>query len=392
VSGELDRFAEARLRELTQGGLLRQPDDGSRRRAAMAAAAQLGVPFVDASSNDYLGLAGGAAGQDVSRETRVQVGAPGAGASRLIHGTRDALVQLEAQLAAWVDAPAALLFTSGYAANVGLLSALGTAGSVIFSDRLNHASTVDGCRLARAEVEIFPHLDLRALELALGKHAGKAPLWVVTESCFSMDGDGPDLGALRHLCDRFRAALIVDEAHALGVFGPRGAGRCAAAGVRPDALVGTLGKAVGTQGAFVAGSAALRELLWNQARSFVFSTATSPLLASVTTLHVQRLEAADAARALVLERAHRLREDLARRGVQVPPGLEGPIVPVLVGGNDAALAAASHLESEGILAQAIRPPTVPVGSARLRLTVTAAWPEGAAERVAAPVADALARV
>jgi 8-amino-7-oxononanoate synthase len=385
VSGELEEFAEGRLAALAAAGLLRSSDDGSKRRSAETAAGRLGVPFVDASSNDYLGLAAG----DVSRETRVQVGAPGAGASRLIHGTRPHLVALERQLAEWVRAPAALLFTSGYAANVGLLSALGVEGSVIFSDRLNHASTVDGCRVARAHVEIVPHLDLAALELALANHRGRGPLWVVTESCFSMDGDGPDLVALRALCDRFGAALIVDEAHALGVFGAQGAGRCAAAGVRPDAVVGTLGKAVGTQGAFVAGSAALRELLWNQARSFVYSTATSPLLAAVTLLHVERLRAADADRALVLDRARRLRDGLTERRVQIPPGLGGPIVPVLVGGNAEALQAAERLAAAGILAQAIRPPTVPPGSARLRLTVSAAWPEGAVERVVAAVAQAL---
>jgi len=373
---------------LAEAGLLRRSDDGSRRTAAQAAADRLGVPFVDASSNDYLGLAG----QDVSRETRVQVGAPGAGASRLIHGTRDELVALETRLAKWVGTAGALLFTSGYAANVGLLSAIGVGGSVILSDRLNHASIVDGCRLARAEVEVIPHLDLGALELALTNHRGRGPVWVVTESCFSMDGDGPDLLALRSLCDRFEAGLVVDEAHALGVFGARGAGRCQAAGVRPDALVGTLGKAVGTQGAFVAGSRALLELLWNQARSFVFSTATSPLLASVTLLHVERLEAANYARAVVLERARLLSEALIRSGVPLPPGLGGPIVPVLVGGNDEALRIAHDLESEGILAQAIRPPTVPPGGARLRLTVSASWPDGAVERVATAVANALRRV
>jgi 8-amino-7-oxononanoate synthase len=387
VSGELDRFAERRLGELANAGLLRKSDDGSRRRAAEAAADRLGVPFVDASSNDYLGLAG----QDVSRETRVQVGAAGAGASRLIHGTRRALVDLETRLAEWVGAPEALLFTSGYAANVGLLTAVGVAGSTILSDQLNHASIVDGCRLARAEVKVVPHLDLTAMETALRNCQGTSSRWVITESCFSMDGDGPDLVALRTLCDRFDAGLLVDEAHALGVFGAKGAGRCAEAGVVPDALVGTLGKAVGTQGAFVAGSPMLRELLWNQARSFVFSTATSPLLASVTLLHVERLKAADSARALAIGRASLLRDALVRRGIQVPQGLGGPIVPVLVGDNDQAVRVADTLEANGILAQAIRPPTVPVGSARLRLTVSASWPDDVIDRVASAVAEALTR-
>ena len=371
------------LEELQTAGRLRESDDGARRRGAMAAAEELGVDFVDASSNDYLGLAG----LDVSRETRVQVGA---GASRLIHGTREPHVALEAALSEWVGSETALLFSSGYAANVGLLSALGVTGGVILSDQLNHASIVDGCRLGRARVEVIPHLDLAATERSLARLGPEQPRWVVTEASFSMDGDGPDLGVLRGLCDRHGAGLIVDEAHSLGVLGPRGAGRCAEAGVVPDALVGTLGKAVGTQGAFVAGSRQLRELLWNKARSFVFSTGTSPLVAAISTLHVERAREGDDLRAAVLRSSRELRELLAQRGVAVPAGLGGPIVPVMVGDNERALHVARRLEASGILVQAIRPPTVPAGSARVRLTVTAAWPPGAPARVADAVADALA--
>jgi 8-amino-7-oxononanoate synthase len=349
------------------------------------AAAGLGVQLVDASSNDYLGLAR----LTVSRETDVQGAPVGAGASRLIHGSRDALVALERGLATWVRLPDSLLFTSGYAANVGLLSALGEPGTVVFSDQLNHASLIDGCRLSKATVEVVPHLDTGALASGLAKHRDARARWVVTESCFSMDGDGPDLAALRRLCDEHDAGLIVDEAHSVGVFGPEGAGRCAEVGVTPDALVGTLGKAVGSQGAFVAGSRLLRSLLWNRARSFVFSTAMSPLLAQITLLHVERLRAADRERSQLLATATALRGELAARGVRVSTGLSGPIVPILVGDNHLVVRAAAALESQGILAQAIRPPTVPEGSARLRLTVSAAWPDGASIRVADAVARAL---
>jgi 8-amino-7-oxononanoate synthase len=356
----------------------------------VAAAAALGVPFVDASLNDYLGLAG----LSVSRETSVQrwpgggrsdLSAPdGAGASRLIHGTRAAHLALEDALADWVGFPAALLFSSGYAANVGLLQAIGAPGSLIVSDALNHASIVDGCRLSRARVAVTPHLDLEAVGTALASST-ESPKWVVVESCFSMDGDEADLAGLRSLCDSHGAGLVVDEAHALGVFGPAGAGRCAECGVRPDALVGTLGKAVGVQGAFVAGSSELRALLWNRARSFVFSTAPSPALCAATLFHVQRAREADAARARLTQLTSLFRAALRASGARVPERGSGPIVPVLVGTNERALALAQRLRATGILAQAIRYPTVPEGSARVRLIVSAAWPEGAVERVAEQV-------
>ncbi len=391
MSGLADSFAAGELAALESRGLLRHPDDGAARAASAAAARDLGVPFIDASSNDYLGFAAGG----VSRETSVQ-GAPGAGASRLIHGTRPEHVELERALAAWIGAPAALLFSSGYAANVGLLQALGTDGTVIVSDALNHASIVNGCRLARARVEVVPHLDVGAVEGALAGAGSSRARWVVVESLFSMDGDGSDLTSLRAICDRYRAGLVVDEAHALGVFGPRGSGRCRADGVVPDALVGTLGKAVGAQGAFVAGSDALRTLLWNRARPFVFSTAPSPLLAELGLFHVQRAESAEPERTRLHAFAAELRDRLAAHGVVVADGrtsgVASPIIPIIVGSNERALGVAVRLGSSGILAQAIRYPTVPQGTARLRVTVSAAWPDGAPARVASAVASALAEV
>jgi len=382
VAQVLEAFAAARLKELDAAGLLRRPDDGRLRSVAVENASRLNVPFIDASSNDYLGLA-----DVVSRETHVQGVPVGAGASRLIHGTREAHVRLEQALAAWVELPAGLLFTSGYAANVGVLTALGRLGTVIISDRLNHASIIDGCRLSRAICEVVPHLDVTAVGDALRRHPDARARWVVVESCYSMDGDGPDLRALRALCDSHDAGLIVDEAHGLGVFGPGGAGRCVAEGVVPDVLVGMLGKAVGAQGAFAAGSTRLRDLLWNDARSFVFSTAGSPRLAAEALLHVEHARAADAQRARLLGLAAELRARVAL--ASNPFDLGGPIVPVLVGHNERALRAVERLAHQGILAQAIRPPTVPEGSARLRLTVKASWPDGGVSRVASAVADAV---
>jgi 8-amino-7-oxononanoate synthase len=384
MGAPVDDLADAELGVLEAKGLVRLPDDGAARQLAEAAAVRLGVPFIDASSNDYLGLA-----RDVSRETPVQAPWPGSGASRLIHGTRPAHVELERALADWVKLPEALLFSSGYAANVGLLQALGVEGTVVVSDALNHASIVDGCRLSRARVEVVPHLDPQAVERALAAAGHARARVVVVESCFSMDGDGPDLALLRGLCDRYAAGLLVDEAHALGVLGPAGAGRCAAAGIRADALVGTLGKAVGVHGAFVAGSARLRTLLWNRARSFVFSTAPSPRLAELATFHVQRARADDAGRARLRQAAHDLRVALQAAGVPTTTTADAPILPVHIGSNERAVAVASALQGDGILVQAIRYPTVPAGTARLRLTVSASWPDGAPERLATSLAKAL---
>lgn len=369
------------LGELRTKDLLREPDDGSARRAVEAAAARLGLAAIDASSNDYLGLAARA----VSRETH---GNLGAAASRLVHGTAPEHLQLEAQLASWVGADSALLFASAYAANLGLISAMGVADSVIVSDAANHASLIDGARLAKAEVRVVPHLDLEAVRRTLSDRQSAKACWVVTESYFSMDGDGPDLLALRELCDAYDACLIVDEAHALGVFGPGGAGRCAEVGVRPDVLTGALGKAIGSHGGFVAGSPKLRTYLWNKARSFVFSTAPSPHHAALTSSQVERVLQADDLRSSLATNGANLRAELGSAGLQLALGSFGPIVSVILGDNRRALNAAARLGAVGILAQAIRPPTVPLGSARLRITVKATFSPNDVNRLVGSVVDA----
>jgi 8-amino-7-oxononanoate synthase len=382
-----DRFVSDGLAALEAEGLLRRSESTLAEQASAAAAA-LGRATIDAASNDYLGLAAG----DVSRATFVESRVPsGSGASRLIHGTHPQHLALEAALAAWVRLDSALLFGSGYVANVGLMQALGGPGVVVISDAMNHASIIDGCRLARARVVIIPHLSVEDVERCLSENRHAAARIVVTESYFSMDGDGPDLGALRASCDRHDAALVVDEAHALGVFGAGGSGRCETAGVMPDVLVGTLGKAVGVQGAFVAGSTRLRELLWNRARSFVFSTAPSPWLAEMARFHVQHVSLADPKRAALSAHSARLRGALLELGVPVAPASFGPIVPVVVGDESRALSVVENLASEGILAQAIRPPTVPRGTARVRITVKASWPDDGADIVARALSKALAQ-
>jgi 8-amino-7-oxononanoate synthase len=319
-------------------------------------------------SNDYLGLLSSGRLRQAGLEAAGRV-PPGSGASRLVFGEHCAHNSLEAALAAWLGTEETLIFTSGYACNVGLLPALVKPGDRVVSDALNHASIIDGCRLARADVMVVPHCDLAAVAQALAQPS-RQRAWVVTESYFSMDGDGPDMAALRDICDRSGAGLIVDEAHALGVFGPEGRGRCAEAGVTPDVLVGTLGKAFGVQGAFVAGSSVLCRWLWNRARSFVYSTGMSPWLCSVAEASLGLVREGRDLRERLSSNASALRAGLRGLGLPVREGF-GPIIPMVVGSDADALSWSERLAARGVIVQAIRPPTVPEGSARLRITVSA---------------------
>ena len=329
-------------------------------------------------SNDYLDLA--------RRPSPPR--ASGAGASRLVSGERAEHVEVERASAALVDLPCALAFTSGYAANVGLVSALAGPHDLLISDELNHASIIDGARLSRARVAIVPHLDLSAIERAL-RDRGAGNAFVVTESYFSMDADGPELPALRALCDRYGAALIVDEAHALGILGPDGRGRCAEAGVRPDALVGTYGKAFGASGAFVAGCDTLVRWLWNRARSFVFSTGLGPAQAAAALLGLTAAREEPARRQRVLASSAAFRRGLQRLGVNAP-GF-GHVVPWVIGEASRAVEVASALRASCLDVRAIRPPSVPRGTARLRFTVTAAHGSAEVERALQAVASVVDR-
>lgn len=316
------------------------------------------TPRLSYCSNDYLGLAS-------------RPGPPaacGAGASRLVSGDRAVHGELERAAADLVRQPSSLVFTSGYAANVGLLAALAGPGDLIVSDALNHASIIDGARLSRARVAVVPHLDGGAVARALeGGRPGRA--FVVTESYFSMDADSPDLRALRGICDAHGAALIVDEAHAVGVLGAEGRGLCADGGVRADAVVGTFGKAFGAGGAFVAGCPALMSWLWNRARSFVFSTGLSPVVAAAALDGVRRSRDEPWRRQQALKAAAHLREGLIGMGARLAGS--GHVIPWVVGEAEHAVRLAEALQARGVDVRAIRPPTVPPGTARIRLTVTA---------------------
>lgn len=375
-----------------------RPEDWIRERAALLkAAAQWRDPGadavrasgagscrVDARSNDYLGLARSV----VSRETVEPAVQAGSGASRLISGTLAEHLELEARLAEWLGTESALLFSTGYAANVGTISALAGPGDVVFSDVLNHASLIDGCRLGRARVEVVPHLDLAALERGLAAAAPTGARWVVTESYFGMDGDVPDLRALRRLCDEYGAGLVVDEAHALGVFGAEGRGLCAEAGVAPDLLIGGMGKGLGVQGGFVAGSSTFRAWLWNRARTFVYSTAPSPLLCRLALQQLARLRGAEAARERLRKLEARLVKALQHGGVVLAPGRRGPLFPMILGSELATLEASAALAAQGIGCHAIRPPTVPAGASRLRVTLRADMTEEQIEYLATGLLEA----
>jgi len=331
----------------------------------------------DFCSNDYLGLGA----------TPGPSGPTGAGGSRLVSGDATEHVELERELTAWLGLPACLSFTSGYAANLGTVSALAGPDDLIVSDQLSHASLVDGARLSRARIVRVPHCDLGAVARALESRRELRAL-VLTESYFSMDADGPDLRSLRDVCTANNAWLLVDEAHALGVLGPAGRGLCADAGVVPDVLVGTFGKAFGAGGAFVAGSAELVDWLWNRARSFVFSTGLSPALADAARRALAQLSSDDAPRSTVLANAHRMRRALA----PLRPVGFGQVIPCIVGDPVRAVAMSEAYAAEGIHVQAIRPPSVPAGTARLRFTASANHDEAALAHLERATARVLGRL
>lgn len=326
---------------------------------------------IDFASNDYLGLRRDPRLAQAAAKAALVHGS-GTGAARLLRGTTPVHDELETELARWKGREAALLFNTGYQANAGLIPALVGKGDAVFSDALNHASLIDGCRLAKAQgthVEVYVHRDALDLERRLRAWAATAAKGavavVVTDAIFSMDGDAADLGALRSICDRLGALLMVDEAHASGLLGAAGAGLAALQGVEVPLLMGTLGKALGAFGAFVACDALLKEHLLNTARSFIFSTALpAPVVAAALEgLRLAQTEPWRAARALGL--AASLRKAL---GLSPQPSA---IVPVHVGDDLAAVRKAEHLQSLGFDVRAVRPPSVPEGTARLRITTGA---------------------
>ena len=341
-----------------------------------------GREAVDFCSNDYLGLARDAQVAEAAARAARDLGA-GSGSARLVTGTRNAHLSLEAELAALVGCEAALLFGAGYLAGIGIVPALVGRGDAVFSDALNHACLIDGCRLARADTFVYPHRDAGALARALSSAAGARRRLVVTESVFSMDGDVAPLPEIADLCERFDTLLVVDEAHAIGVVGAGGEGVVRSLGLerRVDVVMGTLGKALGAYGAFAAGSATMVRYLLHRARSVVFQTALPPPVVGAAREALRLLREDATLLPRLRENAERLR---ARLGVAGEP--RPAIFPVVLGSEDAAMAASARRLEAGYLVQGIRPPTVPPGTSRLRITVSAAHAPSEIDGLAAAVA------
>lgn len=323
-------------------------------------------------SNDYLELSKHTALREaVERAVRAARHVGGTG-SRLLSGHAAVWEQLEEEFAQFAGMEAALYFGSGYMANLGLLTALLGKDDLVFSDALNHASLIDGMRLSGARKIIYPHLDLNALEAELRRHAREyGRKLVVTESVFSMEGDIAPVTEMVRIAERHGAGVIVDEAHATGVHGHAGRGIAVRDGIAQQLAAGvhTCGKALASAGAFVCGSAALKEHLINHARTFIFSTAMPPYMAEQIRAALGLARGMDRERESLLTKAQRLRSSLRASGGDSGKS-STQIVPWIIGENEKALSAAEHLQSQGFAVRAVRPPTVPPGSARLRFSLT----------------------
>jgi len=390
----LDEFP-ARLAELDDAHLRRQrravrPESGARLMVD-------GRSMLAFCSNDYLGLATHPALVEAACQGAQAYGV-GAGASPLVSGHSKANAELERELAAFVGLPRALYFYAGYATNIGIVPALVGAGDAIFSDALNHACLIDGARLSRAKVHRYAHADLNALEDELSRSEAPRKL-VISDAVFSMDGDIADIPALLALCERHDALLLLDDAHGFGVLGPQGRGSLAAAGLhgaqasRRVLYMATLGKAAGVAGAFVAGDEALVEWLLQKTRSYIFATAAPALLASALRASLRVMKEDEWRRThlqrLIARLCAGLTSGLRGSGWQLPAS-QTAIQPLLIGANDQALAVMEGLRERGIWVPAIRPPTVPEGTARLRIALSAAHSEADVDQLVEAL-SALAR-
>ncbi|HWE33574.1 MAG TPA: 8-amino-7-oxononanoate synthase [Solirubrobacteraceae bacterium] len=363
---------EARLEELKATGLYR--------RTRLISGPQGphvlldGKPVLLLCSNNYLGLADHPRVRKAAADAAMRWGV-GAGASRLVSGTMMIHRRLEERLAAFKRRESALLFGSGYLANIGVISALTRPGEIVFSDALNHASIIDGCRLSRSEVFVYEHGDLDHLAWGIQQAEGRGAL-IVTDGVFSMDGDVAPLVELVELARRHRLRLVVDDAHGTGVLGPHGRGSCAEAGVdqEVDVIVGTLGKALGSYGAFAACDRELARYLVNAARTFIFSTAPPPPAVAGAIAALDELERRPERVRKLATNARALRDALEREGFDMR-GSRTQIVPLIVGDPRIAMELCEAALERGVFAQAIRPPTVPPTTSRLRLAVMASHRE-----------------
>lgn len=355
--------------------LQRRGDEGLRRqlrcceRIGAATAVVDGRKVVNFSSNDYLALASSALNDAVIRA--VAQSGWGSGASPLVTGRTPWHAELEQRLAQFEGTESALVFPTGYAANVGAITALVGRGDTVFSDALNHASIIDGCRLSRAELILYPHGDMTRLEKALKRCHGNGRRLIVSDGLFSMGGDLAPLHDLVALAERYDAMTLIDEAHATGVFGARGRGTAEYFGVesRITVRVGTLSKALGSLGGFVTGPQVLVDWLVQRARSYVYSTAMPAACAAAGMAALDLVQREPHRRSQLLERSRWLREALSAEGFECAPSASH-IIPVHVGDADRTMAMSERLVRQGILVAGIRPPSVPKGNSLLRISVT----------------------
>ena len=377
------------LQLLQAAGLRRTMREVQQRRAGTVLLN--GERIADFASNDYLGLA---SDPRIARAASavLQAEGTGAGAARLISGNHPIHNTLERTLARFKSCESALLFPSGYMVNVGVIPALVGAGDVIYSDTLNHASLIDGCRLSKATLRIFPHRDLDELGAMMEADRGLyRRALIVVEGVFSMDGDVFPLDGLVDLAHRFGAWTYVDDAHGTGVLGAQGRGAIEECGVtgQIDVVVGTLGKSLGVSGAWVSGSQTLIDFLTSRARSFVFTTGTPAALAAAALEALRLAEVESWRREAVRDRARQLRDRLRSAGRDVPGTPDGHIVPVMVGDPVRTMTVVAELRRRGFLVGGVRPPTVPAGTSRLRISVSAVHPPELVDTLAANLLDVM---
>ncbi|TWH48026.1 8-amino-7-oxononanoate synthase [Sporomusa sp. KB1] len=331
-----------------------------------------GQRYLMLASNNYLGLTHDPAVQQAAIDG-IRLYGTGAGGARLTTGTYLLVDQLEQELARFKEAEAALVFNTGYMANLGVLSSLAEPRDVIFSDEFNHASIIDGCRLSRAQIAVYRHADVEHLQSLLKNTVCQGKRLIVTDGVFSMDGDLAPLGEITRLGELYDAIIVVDDAHSTGVIGPGGKGTAAHFGVsdKVQVQIGTLSKALGAEGGFVAGSKELIDYIKNKARSFIFSTALAPATIAAALAALRQLVARPEMVTRLTDNTQYVRRLLQAAKQPVVDGVT-PIIPIMVGAEEAAVRLASELKKQGIIITAIRPPTVPAGTSRLRLTVSAA--------------------
>jgi 8-amino-7-oxononanoate synthase len=377
------------LDQLTADGLLRRqreivPLDAGRVRVD-------GVDAWDFASNDYLGLANDPR-VVAAAEAAIRSHGVGAKASPLVCGRTDHNAALERKIADFEGTEAAILFPTGMAANIGTVASLAGAGDVVFCDRLNHASLVDGCRLSGARLKVYRHEDLAGLKRSLARETARRT-FIVTDSVFSMDGDLAPLPELCDLADKNGATIILDEAHGTGVFGIHGRGVAELQEVehRIPVRVGTLSKSIGSLGGFVAGSRLLVDFLWNKARTQIYSTALPPAICAAASISIDIINGEPSRRNELLERSRQFRTLLDGEGIEWLSGSVGPIVPIVLKEPSAAVTIADKLLEAGFLVGAIRPPTVPRGTSRLRVTLHANHPETLVRSLANKIGELVAR-